>query len=260
MKIFLLTDLEGIPGVTTIEQMERDSLPNLRARELLGEWIDKTAAYCREFGADTVYYLDGHGGGKNVSPEQIDPSLIKCSITDWVDLLKRGEIDAQIELGAHARAGTVGGFLDHTISSKEWFRYTLGGVEYSELAIHAALCGVYNVPIVACIGDVTVCEQAKEYIPEIVTGAVKVASCRNLCTDFPNAEEIIRETVKKALESYREIPPMKVSLPSTVELTYYRTDMCEKALSRAKGPVERVDARTLRKTVDRIETYEDLKF
>ena len=51
MKIFLLTDLEGIPGVTTIEQMERDSLPNLRARELLGEWINKTAAYCREFGA-----------------------------------------------------------------------------------------------------------------------------------------------------------------------------------------------------------------
>ena len=260
MKIFILTDLEGIPGVNSIDQMERMSPPNLQAKKLLGEWTNKTAAYCREFGADTVYYLDGHAGGGNIFPEQIDPSLIKCTIPEWVDLLKRGEIDAQIELGAHARAGTIGGFLDHTISSKEWFRYTLGGVEYSELAIHAALCGVYNVPIVACIGDVTVCEQAKEYIPEIVTGAVKVASCRNLCTDFPNAEEIIRETVKKALESYRKIPPMKVSLPSDVELTYYRTDMCEKALSRAKGPVERVDARTLRKTVDRIETYEDLKF
>lgn len=260
MKVFLLTDLEGIPGVNTIDQMERMSPPNMQAKEMLGQWINKTAAYCREFGANTVYYLDGHAGGGNVFEEQIDPTLIKCTIPDWVELLKKGEIDAQIELGAHARAGTLGGFLDHTISSREWFRYTLGGQEYSELALHAALCGVYGVPIVACIGDRAACEQAKEYIPKIVTGEVKVASCRNLCTDLPDPEGIVRETVKQALARYREIPPMQVSLPTTLELTYYRTDMCEKALSRAVGPVERPDARTLRKTLQKIETYADLKF
>ena len=179
---------------------------------------------------------------------------------DWDALLKAGKIDCLIELGSHARAGTIGGFLDHTISSREWFSYKLGGVEYGELAMHAALCGTYNVPIVACIGDEVACEQAKEYIPQIVTGAVKKASCRNLCTDDPNAEEIVKATVKKALASYREIPPFKAPLPATVELTFYRTDMCEKKLEKATGAITRVNARTLQKTLAKIEAYADLKF
>ena len=260
MNVFLLTDLEGIPGVTTIDQMERGTPQNLDAREKLCAWINKTAAYCRQYGADRIYYLDGHGGGGNVDESRIDPTLIKCLIPDWERLLANGLIDCQIELGAHARAGTIGGFLDHTVSSKEWFRYTLNGEEQSELSIHAILCGAYGVPIVACIGDEAACEQAKEYIPEIVTGTVKKASCRNLCEDDPNAEEIVEKTVKKALASYREIPAYRYSLPLTVELTYYRTDMCEKAMGKAKCKFLRKDARTLQKQIFKVESYSDLKF
>ncbi|MBQ8432370.1 MAG: M55 family metallopeptidase [Clostridia bacterium] len=259
MNVFILTDLEGIPGVNSIDQMERGTPQNILAKEQLCKWINKTAEYCRKHGAETVYYLDGHGGGGNVFEEKIDPTLIKCSILDWGELLKAGKIDCQIELGAHARAGTIGGFLDHTISSREWFRYTLGGREFSELAIHAALCGAYNVPIVACIGDETACEQAKEYIPAIVTGAVKKASCRNLCQDHPNAEEIVENAVRQALENYRSIPPYHTSLPTTVELTFYRTDFCEKAMEKAQCEFVRLDARTLQRRVEKIERYADLK-
>lgn len=260
MNVFLLTDLEGIPGVTTIDQMERGTPKNLDAREKLCAWINKTAAYCRQYGADRIYYLDGHGGGGNVDESRIDPTLIKCSIPDWERLLANGMIDCQIELGAHARAGTIGGFLDHTVSSKEWFRYTLNGEEQSELSIHAILCGAYGVPIVACIGDEAACEQAKEYIPEIVTGAVKKASCRNLCVDYPNPEEILEKTVRQALENYKSVSTVSASLPATVELTYYRTDMCEKAMGKAKCKFLRKDARTLQKQIFKVESYSDLKF
>lgn len=260
MNVFILTDLEGIPGVNSIDQMERGTPLNTFAKELLCEWINKTASYCRKYGAETIYYLDGHGGGGNVFEERIDPTLIKSSIADWSDLLKDGKIDCLIELGSHARAGTIGGFLDHTVSSREWFRYTFDGKEYGELALHAVLCGAYNVPIVACIGDETACLQAKEYIPEIVTGAVKKASCRNLCEDYPNCDEIVEKAVQEALEKYRAIPPYRASLPATIELTYYRTDMCEKAMQKAKCDFTRIDARTLQKTVDQITCYADLKF
>ena len=260
MNVFLLTDLEGIPGVTMIDQMERGTPANVEAKRLLGKWINKTAAFCRKYGAKTIYYLDGHAGGGNVFEEEIDPSLIKCSILDWQELLKNQKIDCQIELGAHARAGTIGGFLDHTVSSKAWFRYTLNGREYSELAIHAALCGAYNVPIVACIGDTAACEQAKEYISEIITAPVKKASCRNLCKDDPNAEETVEKAVADALANFRSIPPFKAPLPATIELTFYRTDMCEKELARSTCNPIRIDARTLQKTITKIETYNDLKF
>ena len=260
MRVFLLTDLEGIPGVNSIDQMERGTPPNTLAKEMLCEWINKTASYCRKYGADTIYYLDGHGGGGNVWEEKIDPTLIKCSIPEWDALLKEGKLDCLIELGSHARAGTIGGFLDHTISSREWFRYTFEGKEYGELALHAVLCGAYNVPIVACIGDEAACLQAKEYIPEIVTGAVKKASCRNLCEDHSNCDEIVEKAVQEALEHYRDIPPYRVSLPATIELTYYRTVLCEKAMQKAKCDFTRLDARTLQKTVDKITCYADLKF
>lgn len=260
MNVFLLTDLEGIPGVTSIDQMERGTPENIAAKKLLGKWINKTAAFCRKYGAETVYYLDGHGGGGNVFEEEIDPSLIKCSISDWQELLKAKKIDCLIELGSHARAGTIGGFLDHTISSKTWFRYTLNGREQSELSIHAALCGAYNVPIVACIGDLAACEQAKEYIPEIVTAPVKVASCRNLCKDDPNAEELVEKAIAEALAKFKAMPIFKAELPATIELTYYRTDMCESALAKSTCNPVRIDARTLQKTITRIETYNDLKF
>ena len=259
MNVFILTDLEGIPGVTSIDCMERGSSENLEARRLLTHWLNKTAEYCRAYGAETVYYLDGHGGGGNIDECDVDPSLIRITLADWSQLMSEGKIDCQIELGAHARAGTLGGFLDHTISSKGIFSITFNGREYSELALHAVLCGAYGVPIVACIGDLTACEQAKEYIPKIETGVVKVASCRNCCEDLPDADRIIRETVGRALKNYKSIPPFSFELPAIIEQTFYRTDMCESALKKQDGTVTRISARTLQKTVGRIDSYFDLR-
>ena len=260
MNVFLLTDLEGIPGVTSIDQIPRDSEGYQTARKNLTFWLNRTAEICREQGAETVYYLDGHGGGRNVLLDEVDKSLIACSINDWCDLLKGGKIDCQIELGCHARAGTIGGFLDHTLSSKAFFSYKVNGVEQSELSLHAALCGAYGVPIVACIGDEVACAQAKEYIPEIVTGAVKIASCRNFCQEYPNPEEIIRTAVKGALELYQSTPPYRLEFPAVVELTLYRTDMCEEILEKKDPRVVRIDARTVQKTVSELTSYWDLRF
>lgn len=260
MNIFILTDLEGIPGVTSIDQIPRTSEKYPDAREKLTFWLNRTAEFCREFGADTVYYLDGHGGGGNVLPEKLDPSLIGCSIDEWVELLKAHKIDAQIELGCHARAGTIGGFLDHTLSSKSFFSYVINGEEHSEFSMHAALCGAYDVPIVACVGDEVACAQAKEYVPEIVTGAVKIASCRNSCEDYPNADTILRQTMQTALERYSSIPPYRLKFPAVVELTLYRTDMCEEILEKKNPSILRVNARTLQKTIPELKTYWDLRF
>ncbi|MBQ9773668.1 MAG: M55 family metallopeptidase [Clostridia bacterium] len=260
MNVFFLTDLEGIAGVSDIEYMDRSGEKYARARELLSKDIDlavKTAFSC---GADRVYYLDGHGGGGNVIESLIDPRAEKCSLVRWQELLADGKIDCLIELGSHARAGTIGGFLDHTVTSKEWFCHKVNGREMSELSLHAIVCGIHGVPIAGCVGDEVACAQAKEYIPEIFVGAVKHASCRNFATDYENCDEILVRTVREALANYRSVSPYRVSEPVTVELTYYRTDMCEQALERCGADVIRKDARTLTKCVSHITEYNDLKF
>lgn len=261
MNVFLLTDLEGVPGITSIDFMDRGGEKYVVARDALCCCINLVVAACFDFGADNVYYLDGHGGGGNVYEEKIDPRAKKCDISMWQTLLQQGKIDCQIEVGAHARAGTIGGFLDHTISSKSWFSHRVNGILMSELSMHALVCGAFDVPIVACIGDEAACEQAKEYIPEIFVGAVKKATTRNVAADYENTDKIIIDTVKNALRNYKSVPPYKAAEPSTIELTLYRTDMCEALLDATLDKnVERVDARTLRKTVEKIKSYSDLKF
>ncbi len=263
MNVFLLTDLEGIAGVNDIEYMDRSGEKYAVAQKHLSHSINLAVKTCFEMGADNVYYLDGHGGGGNVIEDEVDSRAVKCGgVTQWNELLQEGKIDCQIELGAHARAGTIGGFLDHTWSSREYFCHKIGDRETSELYIHAILCAKYGVPIVACTGDEVACMQAREYIPDIYAGAVKKAAKRNIATTYENADEILVNTVREALKHYREVSIVKVEEPTTVELTYYRTDMCEKAWDKYSdgGNVMRVDARTLRKTVEMIKTYQDLKF
>ena len=227
---------------------------------MLCESINIATEACFENGATTVYYLDGHGGGGNVIEEFIDPRAVKCSILEWQQLLKDGKIDYQIELGAHARAGTIGGFLDHTLSSQRFFYIKHNGLEMSELSLHAVLCARYHVPIIAVTGDEAACLQAKEYIPDIYTGAVKISHGRNKATTYVHYREIIADTVARALNAPEKVSLIHCEAPIVVEQAYYRTDMCEAAFEAHQATATRLDARTLTKTVYSIESYADLKF
>lgn len=260
MNVFILTDLEGIPYVDDIECMDRGTDKYLDACRYLTDALNLTIKTCFENGADNVYYLDGHAGGGNVNPDDVDSRSKKCSIDKWQNLLQNGMIDCQIELGSHARAGTLYGFLDHTLTSKEWFSHKVNTIEMSELSLHALLCSQYSVPIIACIGDETACEQAKEYIPNIYTGAVKKAEKRNVSQTYENSDDIIVNTIKKALENYNGVSLFNTHFPASIELTFYRTDMCDEVYEKAHNNVERVNARTLRKTIEKLSFYEDLKF
>lgn len=259
LNVFLLTDMEGVAGIDSIDDMDRESERFSLSRKKLCAEINLAVDACFEGGADRVYYLDGHAGGGNVIESLIDPCALKCSLADWQTLLATGEIDCQIELGAHARPGTVGGFLDHTLSSRTIYSVKINAREMSEFALHAMLCAKYKVPIVAVTGDEVACMQAREYVHDVFVGAVKRASCRNVALTYPNAESIIRKTILQALAKYNEVSLIPFTEPLTVEYTYYRTDMCEDALANCKTEVQRPDARTLCKVSPTLSCYADLK-
>ena len=259
MNVFLLTDVEGIAGVDDIDFMDRTREKFKLARDYLTDSINLAVGACYDAGAEKVYYLDGHGGGGTVWPERVDGRAKKCTIGEWQELLQLGEIDCQIEIGCHARAGTIGGFLDHTLNSKQFFTVRVNGLEMSELSLHALLCSKYGVPVIACLGDTAACRQAEEYVPGIFTGAVKHAERRNQAVTREDADAILTDTIRRALADWKSVALYTLPEPLTVEIVYYRTDFCEDALSRSKSGAQRIDARTLRKTVDVLRRYEDLK-
>lgn len=259
MNVFILTDLEGIAGIDSIEQMDRKSDIFLSSREKFTYSLNVAIDACINNGAENVYFLDGHGGGGNVLDDIVDKRAKKCTISQWERLLKDGKIDCQIELGSHARAGTIGGFLDHTIASRSIFYIKVNGREFSEVALHAAYCGKLGVPVVAVTGDETACTQAKEYIPRVFAAAVKNASVRNNARTYDNAKEILVKTITKALKNYKSVPLFKVTEPMEVEYCFYRTDMCENVLNKNPDAI-RADARTVVKTVNEIKGYDDFRF
>jgi len=261
MNVMIMTDLEGISGVHTIDCIPEGTDLNRMACERL--MADVNAAIDGAFlgGAEKVYVVDGHGGGKNFIDELLDPRAIKVSVQGYSDAVAAGEVDACIEIGAHAKAGTMTAFLEHTQSSKTIFGYSVNGVEYGEVAQGALFAGAFDVPIVMISGDVAACEESKACLDKnLAVAAVKKAINRNNaeCMALKEAEELIRAAAKDGVERYKEFKPFKVDMPMTIRQTYMRTDFCEKIIDMYNGNIKRVDSRTVEKVVDKITCYRDV--
>ena len=66
-------------------------------------------------------------------------------------------------------------------------------------------------------------------------------------------------TVKESIKNYKSVQLYELEAPYTLDVTFYRTDMCEDVIELRGDIYERLDARTLRKRIDKIVRYDDLK-
>ena len=64
----------------------------------------------------------------------------------------------------------------------------------------------------------------------------------------------IYEEAKNSVKLIGKIEPYKVSLPAEVKVTFQRTDYCDEAAEK----YERIDSRTVKKTVPEIVDYMSL--
>ncbi|MBQ7725662.1 MAG: M55 family metallopeptidase [Clostridia bacterium] len=258
MNILMMTDLEGITGVDSIDMIPYGSEGYRNACIQLEKEINTVVRGFFDGGADHVYVIDGHGGGNNFNPEQIDRRAVVLKYPAWEKIVQDGLIDAYAEIGLHAMAGTEHAFLDHTQSSVKIFDYTINGVSYGELGQAAAFVGAFDVPVIMVSGDHAICEEAKNLIEGISVAPVKQALCRNKAVSLPEKEarELLYTTAKNSLRSITKIKPFKVPLPAEVRWVYQRADYCDEVME--QGKFERLNARTVRKKVTGIYSYFDL--
>ncbi len=249
MKIYIHTDLEGISGVDSIEMINRDDPRHMFARERL--MADTNAAIAGAFdgGATEVWVADKHGGANSFIHElldkraKVDPPIRGRRWTGGLD----ETFDATMIIGAHAMAGTLNAFLDHTQSSLSCFNYYVNGRKMGEMAQWAIMCAHFGVPLIMVSGDEAACAEARAFFNPIETAAVKVASGRNkaISYDLKEAEKRIREAAARAISLIGKAKPFKPILPMEIIEEYTRADYCDAAYERTGA--ERLDARTLRK-------------
>jgi len=250
MKIYILADMEGISGVRMIEQAMMDHPKHPAACELMMQDINVAVDAAFDAGATHVVACDTHGGGGQVQVCRMDSRAVYETPNACVMMPALDESFAGvILLGHHARAGTLNGFLDHTMSSASWFEYRINDQVVGEIGIEAAWAGHFNVPVIAVTGDAAAASEAKELLGDVECAVVKWGIGRNRarCLSLPAAHGRIREAVGNAVRTVERFKPWKPSLPATIRLTYCRQDMAEG--SAARPEVLRVDARTVQRTI-----------
>lgn len=251
--VLIITDLEGISGVYTIDQIFEEAAYKEACKLLTA---DTNAAVDGAFaaGAEKVYVLDGHGSGKNFPENSLDERAVRVGLPEMHSVIH--EIGAVMQVGAHAKSGTMLGFLDHTQSSATIHDYRYNGVPCGEMDQIGIYTGFYGIPNVMLSGDRTACEQAEAIFPGIKTAAVKTADSRNhaVCLPVEEAAALIRQAAYDGFKARGEIAPYAYQLPFTVEVEFNRADYCEAAIA-GNPAIERVDARTARQVKETVTDF-----
>ncbi|MCD6350889.1 MAG: M55 family metallopeptidase, partial [Armatimonadetes bacterium] len=207
MKVYLMTDLEGVAGVYQWENRDDTSLENherrVRQRRWLAEEVSAAVDGLYKGGATEVIVNDGHGAGYTIDLDHMDPRAWVINGQNrpfWLPYLDE-TCDATGLVGGHAKAGTEGACLYHTMSTaiRNW---TFNGISLGEAGLQAAIAGHFGVPFVLVTGDAFLCKEMEELIPGVVTVPVKVGLSRTAALQCTPAEarELIREGAQEAMK------------------------------------------------------------
>ena len=181
MKVFVISDMEGISGIVRPAQTHGGDPLYEEGRRLYTEEINAAVRGAKAAGATEIVVMDCHGAGKDYSfnsliPEDLDPDceyVVQDEWTEYVEFLEQG-VDGALFVGMHAMAGTGDGVMAHTVSGVDWQNLWFNGRLVGETGINAALCGTWGCPVLLVTGDQAACEEGKALLGEgLTTVAVK---------------------------------------------------------------------------------------
>jgi len=221
MKVYMMTDLEGVAGVWDWDNRGEPTMPAyeemLRSRRLLTGEVNAAVAGFFDGGATEVIVNDGHGAGYTIDIEDVDPRARVIHGQERPFWLARLDAScaATALVGAHAKAGTDGANLCHTMSHTTVADYSVNGVSMGETGLQALIAGHYGVPFIFLSGDEYACREVEELIPGVGTVATKTGlSRRSACTLSPHeARSRIRQGARDAMGLIGTVEPLKLDRP-----------------------------------------------
>lgn len=220
MRFYLMTDLEGVAGVYVWEERDDNTMENHERRVRQRRWLAREVSAAVDGliagGMSEVIVNDGHGAGYTIDLDELDRRAWVINGSErpfWLPYLDQACAATGL-LGAHAKAGTEGACLYHTMS-KGVRNWTFNGISLGEAGLQAAIAGHYGVPFVFIAGDVYACKEMAQLIPGIVTVPVKVGLSRTSALHRVPAEacQLIREGARRATKVVRDIKPFKLESP-----------------------------------------------
>ena len=174
MRIYIMTDLEGVCGVINFEDWcEPKSRYYEKGKALLTAEVNAAIEGLLAGGATEITVSDGHGAGA-IDGGLLHPAaeLMRGWPESWPFGLDKKKYDAIAYVGQHAKAGTRLAHIAHTQS----FGYrdeSINGVSVGEFGQFVLCGGELGVRVIFGAGDQAFTEEAQALVPGIETVAVK---------------------------------------------------------------------------------------
>lgn len=195
MRIYIMTDLEGVAGVLNFEDWcKPESRYHEMAREFLTREVNAAIEGFFAGGATHVLVADGHGHGA-INPKLLDPRAELSrgwGPEPWPFGLDK-TFNGLAWVGQHAKSGTPCAHLAHT-GSFGVLDLSVNGVsigEYGQLAMCASALGV---PAIFAAGDEALTKEALALTPGIEVAAVKRGTIAGTGDECP-ADEYARRNL-----------------------------------------------------------------
>lgn len=174
MRVYISVDIEGVAGVSTIDQITRGGAGYPAATQLMTAEANAAIAGAFDAGASEVTVNDAHGTMDNLSAADLDSRARHISGTPKAQSMMQGltpDFDAAVFVGYHSAAGDTG-VLAHTVTS-HFVQVRLNGIPTSEADINALYAAMQGVPVAFLSGDDVICTDANRLIPHATKVAVK---------------------------------------------------------------------------------------
>jgi D-amino peptidase len=229
-RVLLLTDLEGVNNVVgePYQGLSKDSEQWHVARKQIALELNAAAEALFAAGVERIGVWDGHGGGNNIDPADLDPRLHlfylqpNRTFQDVVDA--HSGYDCVAFFGYHTMEGTLGGVLAHTMNSKVMQYYKVNGKYVGEVDLDAAIAAEFDLPACFYAGGDLSCKQAARAIPGIVTVVTKTELSRNKAI-FRDNEELFADIKEKIVAAMHiDQKPYKLTYPLTMEKSFKRVE------------------------------------
>ena len=216
MKFLVMTDIEGVSGVTTFPQAECSEF----GRRMLMNDVLAVLDGIKDAGGSAVLY-DMHTDGRNLDIEALDVPVvmgkpIRADI--WRGVGGEG-FDGLFLVGLHTMQHVPGALLAHSYL-REYDAIYLNGMLIGEIGMEAALAAEAGVPLKLVTGDDMGCAEGEALIDGLVTCAVKKSLGEDSAICMPPSESRAALRRAAALAAKKDIKPLCIEAPYEIKIHF----------------------------------------
>jgi D-amino peptidase len=222
MRFIVRTDMEGVTGVTTYDQVVPGRADYAYGQKMFMADLLALINGLNDGGADKIVLYDEHYDGRNILVSMLpDNTTAVCGKPNYTledpGCLSR-DCHGLIMLGFHGKAGTKGATLPHSYEH-DHADIRINGISVGEIGVESAIAGDFNVPLIMVVGDSAGVAEAQALIPGVLGVVTKRTIGESSAECYPQARTLktITQAAQQLVQSPPRVKPFKHA-PVTLEV------------------------------------------